>query len=823
MKNTRSCLRLLAATALLLAASPALSERKTSSVSTVSERSQLATRLYRQHHQPTAENFGRCLGSYVRPAHLAIGQAVSDDSFVGNNQRRITAELDRLTGTRDGLVRLRGNVVINDGVRVLEAAEALFNQSEQGLIFPQGLVVSERNLVIQSERADIGFDGQEMQLASVQWLLPQQGLRGTAELLQQTGSGEVVLTDATLTRCAPGNDGWSLGVKSLKINEARGYAQAKGALLRVKSTPVAYLPQMRVSLDGAQTSGWQSPSGGFSSRDGLDLQLPYFWKITPQSDATLTPRWISRRGVGIDGQARYGGSRQEAEINLSYLPSDNLYNGYFDRQTYKALGGENRIGSFESADRWLMALSQRGDFGPINTRIDFARSSDRDFFRDLNSYVGLTNPNALNQLAEVAFTTAKLKLKLRSLGFQRIDELYLSDYRSSPALLLDYESNAYGQGMNIALNVHWSGFDAQQGRLDAMQSAPVQPEGRRAYISPTLAYRRDYAGGYWSVKGGYKFTRYDLDDNLGLVESGDRQIDRGVGFFSADTGLFFERDLKIGGGDLVQTLEPRLYYLKQGYEAQDSLPVFDAIPLNMTFDDLFSDSRFAGFDRIGDADRVTLAATSRLLAPTGRELIAVSLAYLDHLSAPRVRWQNRQGRLDIGASDLLASEQTLSLNDAWQFRARQLWNNERSVWEELGASLHLRGSGRRVYNFGVNRRTRDQITQAEFSTYAPLSQHLAFTTRWHYDLESHRTLEAFVGFEYDDCCIRLRAVARQYLENPSYRNFGLHPSLLPLDELRTDRGLMLEVQLKGLAEFGSKVDALLRRSVYGYAQTGLSR
>jgi LPS-assembly protein len=108
------------------------------------------------------------------------------------------------------------------------------------------------------------------------------------------------------------------------------------------------------------------------------------------------------------------------------------------------------------------------------------------------------------------------------------------------------------------------------------------------------------------------------------------------------------------------------------------------------------------------------------------------------------------------------------------------------------------------------------IKQAELSTYAPLSQHLAVTGRWHYDLESQRTLEAFVGVEYDDCCIKLRLIARQYLENPSYRGYGLPQALLPVNELRTDRGLLLEVELKGLAGIGSKVETLLRRSIYGY-------
>ena len=66
--------------------------------------------------------------------------------------------------------------------------------------------------------------------------------------------------------------------------------------------------------------------------------------------------------------------------------------------------------------------------------------------------------------------------------------------------------------------------------------------------------------------------------------------------------------------------------------------------------------------------------------------------------------------------------------------------------------------------------------------------------------------------------IKLRLVARQYLENPLFRDFGIPQGLFPVSEFRTDRGLLLEVELKGLAGIGSKVEALLRRSIDGYGE-----
>ena len=75
-----------------------------------------------------------------------------------------------------------------------------------------------------------------------------------------------------------------------------------------------------------------------------------------------------------------------------------------------------------------------------------------------------------------------------------------------------------------------------------------------------------------------------------------------------------------------------------------------------------------------------------------------------------------------------------------------------------------------------------------FSVYAPLNQNVALTSRWHYDLEGHRTLEAFAGLEYDDCCVGL-TTGRQYLKSELQESWLPH-AVLPFNDLRTDRGIL---------------------------------
>lgn len=810
MKNTRFRLPLLIASLLAITTSPMYASERTDALPSFAE--DLASDLYLRQTQPSARSFGQCLGGY-KPAPVDSTEEVPASAASGN--RVISAAMDRLIGERSGTIQFQGDVVIQDGGRRLLAPTALLDQSDERVQFPQGLLVSETDLVLQGQSAELGLDGQSLSLEGVQWVIPSQGLRGTAQGLSRSTDGRLLLRDALLTRCVPGNAGWLLNINELEINEAEAYAQGKGAVLRLRSIPVAYLPRLRVPLDGGQTTGWQMPSGSLSSTDGLEVQVPYYWQISPQVNATVAPRWIGERGVGVDGNLSFASAAQVGQVDVSYLPSDDLYNGLYDEDVYKELGGANVLGEFDAADRWLIAADQLGTLGALSTRVDFARASDRDFFRDLNSYVGFAKPNALNQLLEVSYANDYLDVSLRSLGFQRLDELDIADYEAVPSLQVDYRSNPLGQGFGVNLQAQWSQFEMSGRPFYSGATAARSIEGSRSHLAPSLSYRRDYAAGFWAATGGYKFTRYDLDHvPAETYPALDAQTDRDVGFVSVNGGLFFERELQLNGGLFLQTLEPRVYYLRQGHEQQNLLPVFDSMPLSMTFEQLFMDNHFAGLDRIGDADRATLAVTSRLISPAGQEVLTVSAGHLQHFSTPRV---TVPGFADIGVNDLFAGDVEISLSNRWQLRSQQLWNYDESQWEEIGASLHLRGEGVGRFNFGVKDRRLDNVKQAEVSAYAPLNQNVAFTTRWHYDLEGHRTLEAFAGLEYDDCCLRVRLVARQYLENPSYRLFDTPASLLPNNFLRTDRSVLFEVQLKGLAGIGSKVEALLQRGVYGYA------
>ena len=79
--------------------------------------------------------------------------------------------------------------------------------------------------------------------------------------------------------------------------------------------------------------------------------------------------------------------------------------------------------------------------------------------------------------------------------------------------------------------------------------------------------------------------------------------------------------------------------------------------------------------------------------------------------------------------------------------------------------------------------------------------------RFNYDLENDRTIDGFAGLEYNDCCWQFRVLARRFIENPSNQL---------VTGVRADDGVFVQIEFKGLAGVGARLDNLLQRGIPGF-------
>ena len=68
-------------------------------------------------------------------------------------------------------------------------------------------------------------------------------------------------------------------------------------------------------------------------------------------------------------------------------------------------------------------------------------------------------------------------------------------------------------------------------------------------------------------------------------------------------------------------------------------------------------------------------------------------------------------------------------------------------------------------------------------------------------------IEGIAGIEYNDCCWRIRLLWRRFLDQPAARSF---------EDVDADEGVFLQIALKGLAGFGTRMDMVLERGIRGY-------
>jgi LPS-assembly protein len=282
---------------------------------------------------------------------------------------------------------------------------------------------------------------------------------------------------------------------------------------------------------------------------------------------------------------------------------------------------------------------------------------------------------------------------------------------------------------------------------------------------------------------------------------------RGLPTASLDAGLRFERDMGFGGNRFLQTLEPRLYYLYIEDEDQSALPIFDSTALTFGHEQLFRENRFAGIDRIGDANQVTAALTSRLLSlNNGAELLTATVGRIAYFDDQNVTLGD-DAPVDDSASGWV-SDLVLRLGSGLDARALWVWDSPSSVRDQSMVQLRYRPDGRRVFNLSY--RTRGGgIKQADAAFTWPVSNHLAFIGRYYYDLEESSLIEAFGGFQYDDCCWRLRVVARSF-ERPF--------DVINPNDTDRESGVFFDVLMKGLAGFDSGVDSILSNGIRGYEE-----
>ena len=753
----------------------------------------------------------------VAPLRLRPSKALNSAISRENTKPALVLTAQKLSSEVDQETTAEGAVELRYGELLVRADKLRYGQVDD-LADAEGHVeVNKNGNVFKGPSLKLYVNRFEGEFLQPTYFFSQTGGGGRAERVTFTDAKHLRAEAGTYSSCPVVPDtepAWQITARRLAMDFEANEGVATGAVLRFLGVPILAAPALSFSLGGARKSGWLPPNISLDNRSGFEFGLPYYWNIAPQRDATLTPFLMTRRGPGLDSEFRYLEAEHAGQLSLSWLPKDIVAN----------------------RSRWAFNLKQDGEAGMdwrYNLRTE--RVSDDDYWKDMPRRLQsqtqrlLASDWSLTRKRELSWGDIQAYARIqRWQALQGTDPVsqFETPYQRTPQIGIRVTTAAddavldgfrpWGRKARIegALELEYNRFDLSKDALpDQLQT------GQRVHLLGHLSAPVGGAAWWLIPRVAVNAAGYSLDQPQA---DGRKAMSRVIPTFSLDQGWVFERDTRLFGNALRQTLEPRLLYVNTPFRAQQNLPNFDAAAKDFNFDSIYTDNQFSGVDRVNDANQLSVGAISRWVNPVlGEEVLRLGLVQ---------RFQFRDQLITTDGQPVTQRFSDLLLLGA--ARLNEHWWADGAVELNAQTGRSVRSVMRARYSPGLFRTVsmayrlaRGQSEQIELAWQWPLfgqaERRIApgsgggnncggawySAGRLQYSLVDKRLTDSVLGVEYDAGCWLMRVGMER----------------LATGRAQTNTRLMLQLELVGLSQLGSNALNVLRDNIPGYRRLSSDR
>ena len=276
-----------------------------------------------------------------------------------------------------------GNVQIYYGDSTLEANRVIYDQKTKRLHAEGNVRLTEQDgKVTYGEIMDLSDDYRDGFVDSLRLDAPDQ-TRMAATRAERTSGNYTVFHNGVYTACAPCKDDpkkpplWQVKAARIIHDQGEKMMYFEDARLEFFGQPLAWLPYFSAPDPTVKRkTGVLVPVISSSSVYGAALDVPYYWALAPDYDATFAPMITTKQGPLLEGEFRQrlmSGAYSIRAAGIYQLDKD-----YFLRSdgTYTP-GFRDWRGSLESTG--LFAINNNWVWGWDGTVL-----SDRTFLQDYN-------------------------------------------------------------------------------------------------------------------------------------------------------------------------------------------------------------------------------------------------------------------------------------------------------------------------------------------------------------------------------------------------------------------------------------------------------
>ncbi|MEB6334921.1 LPS assembly protein LptD [Serratia rhizosphaerae] len=660
-----------------------------------------------------------------------------------------------------------GNVKIEQGNSTLTAKQVELNQVQ----------AADKNDPVRTVTAtgDVHYDDNQIKLKGPKaWsnlntkdtdvyqgdyqMVGRQG-RGDADKMKMRGQNRyTILENGSFTSCLPGDNSWSVVGSEVIHDREEQVAEIWNARFKIAGVPVFYSPYLQLPVGDKRRSGFLIPNAKYGSNNGFEFMLPYYWNIAPNFDATITPHYMTKRGLQWQNEFRYLTQPGMGTIEFDWLPSDNEYNKDHPQ---------------DDDTRWLFYWNHSGVMDQVwRFNVDYTKVSDSQYFNDLDSQYGSTTDGYATQKFSAGYADENFDATIASKQFQIYDDVNRTStesYKVLPQIDLNYYKNdlgpfdlrVYGQAAKF-ININ-----------------PYSPDATRLHLEPTLSL--PMTNGWGSLNSEVKLlaTHYQQDIPDGFKANYksrngrdapdlDDSVNRVMPQFKVDGKMVFDRDMNWAQG-YTQTLEPRMQYLYVPYRDQSNIYSYDSTLLQTDYSGLFRDRSYSGLDRIASQNRLATGLTSRIYDDALVERFNVSVGQIYYFSRSRTG-DNNSGydKNDDTGSLVWAGDTYWKIDDRWGLRGGVQYDTRLDSVALGDAVLEYRQDSERMVQLNYRYASpeyiqatlpqvtspgyQDGISQVGVTASWPIADRWAVVGAYYYDTRAQQSADQLVGLRYNTCC-----------------------------------------------------------------------
>ena len=682
---------------------------------------------------------------------------------------------DEVNTDLEGNLIFTGSVLIETNHLDIKANLAIFNEKKSELTLLEGVSIETSNVDISGKKIFANFAEQLFSASDAKYLF-KKGSSGNVEKVSIDAASNLIIENSSYTNCSINDPFWEISSNKVSLLSEDDNAVIEGVRLKIKGVTVIYIPKLRTAIGNKRMSGFLTPSVSKGTK-GLDIELPYYFNLSPNYDLVLSPKIIPSRGNGLYSNFRYLSNNSNGKILISGIRNDKEFKKFSNLEE----------------DRWLVHWSHESKFlQHWSSNIDYTSASDSYYFRDIgDDQYGSNKTNILNKKANVRWANENTQLIFGLSRFQSMNPLVREDFKSIPNIKLDYQKHI--KGIIYRMKTLFDKY-----RSDGNNLKDEAHNTERLIFSNSVKYN-------FSSKLTANFFQLGFDHrkhNQNKVKSSSDTL-----WLIGESKIFLDKKTR----SQFSTISPLIRYIYSEKGTSNNIPLIDSEILPISYSNILSGNIYSGYDKKSYANNIVLGIErfSKNRNGSKTKVVIGQSFYLKDKMTNRLGEETRNSPTIIEFSKSFNSKFTTYSTMEWNHKDNKVdsaylsisYANTKSLRAELRSILRRNED---LYNINIKE---DLKKQMEIIFEAPLINSWKIFTRWQRDLKNKESLDMIYGAEYSNCCLKLGIMKRRWKEIDYFKIYDKNFTYLSsidqnLSLLESKSSVFITIELKGLGRIG---------------------